>query len=73
MAQRTASLVSNFYMKLLNQYELFVSLLSYLTDIIRTLGRFLKNYLADDILFGNTFDRPLKLPWGTSAALRFMQ
>lgn len=73
MAQRTASLVSNFYMKLLNQYGLFVSLLSYLTDIIRTLGRFLKNYLADDILFGNTFDRPLKLPWGTSAALRFMQ
>ena len=73
MAQRTASLVSNFYMKLLSQYGLFVSLLSYLTDIIRTLGRFLKNYLADDILFGNTFDRPLKLPWGTSAALRFMQ
>ena len=73
MAQRTTSLVSDFYMKLLNQYGLFVSLLSYLTDIIRTLGRFLKNYLADDILFGNTFDRPLKLPWGTSAALRFMQ
>ena len=73
MAQRTASLVSNFYMKLLNQYGLFVSLLFYLTDIIRALGRFLKNYLADDILFGNTFDRPLKLPWGTSAALRFMQ
>ncbi|KAH9476066.1 UPF0590 protein [Psilocybe cubensis] len=27
---------------------------------------------ADDILFGNTFDRPLKLPWGTSAVLKFM-
>ena len=73
MAQCTASLVSHFYMKLLNQYGLFVSLLFYLTDIIRALGRFLKNYLADDILFGNTFDRPLKVPWETSAALRFTQ
>lgn len=35
-------------------------------------GRFLKNYSADDILFGNTFDRPLQLPWGSGAALKFM-
>ncbi|PPQ78628.1 hypothetical protein CVT25_010592 [Psilocybe cyanescens] len=35
-------------------------------------GRFLVPYSADDILFGNTFDRPLKLPWGTSAVLKFM-
>uniref|UniRef100_A0A8H7XQS9 Domain of unknown function at the cortex 1 domain-containing protein n=1 Tax=Psilocybe cubensis TaxID=181762 RepID=A0A8H7XQS9_PSICU len=35
-------------------------------------GRFLVLYSADDILFGNTFDRPLKLPWGTSAVLKFM-
>lgn len=36
-------------------------------------GRFLNTYSADNILFGNTFDRPLKLPWGSSAALKFMQ
>ena len=36
-------------------------------------GRFLQEYSADDILFGNTFDRPLKLPWGSGAALRFMK
>ena len=24
-------------------------------------------------MFGNTFDRPLKLPWGSGAALKFMQ
>ncbi|KAI0296433.1 hypothetical protein BC826DRAFT_875918, partial [Russula brevipes] len=35
-------------------------------------GRFLRPISADDVLFGNTFDRPLKLPWGTSAALKFM-
>jgi hypothetical protein len=36
-------------------------------------GRFLRPTSADDVLFGNTFDRPLKLPWGSSAALKFMQ
>ena len=36
-------------------------------------GRFLEHYLADDILFGNTFDRPLHLPWGSGAALKFMK
>jgi len=39
---------------------------------IQVQGRFLKEYSADDILFGNTFDRPLHLPWGSSAALKFM-
>lgn len=39
---------------------------------IQVQGHFLREYSADDILFGNTFDRPLKLPWGTSAVLRFM-
>ena len=24
-------------------------------------------------MFGNTFDRPLKLPWGSGAALKFMK
>ena len=36
-------------------------------------GRFLKEYSADELLFGNVFDRPLKLPWGFSAALKFMK
>jgi hypothetical protein len=35
-------------------------------------GRFLQSVTADDVLFGNTFDRPLQLPWGSSAAFRFM-
>ncbi|KAF5357095.1 hypothetical protein D9756_006564 [Leucocoprinus leucothites] len=39
---------------------------------IQVQGRFLIPYSADDILFGNTFDRPLKLPWGTGAVLKFM-
>ena len=38
-----------------------------------SLGRFLVPHSADDILFGNTFDRPLKLPWGTGAVLKFMK
>jgi hypothetical protein len=40
---------------------------------MRLTGRFLRPICADDVLFGNTFDRPLKLPWGSSAALKFMQ
>ena len=39
----------------------------------RTTGRFLKRYSANDVLFGNTFDRPLNLPWGSGAALKFMK
>ncbi|EPS95250.1 hypothetical protein FOMPIDRAFT_1168833 [Fomitopsis schrenkii] len=39
---------------------------------IQVQGRFLKPYSADDIMFGNIFERPLKLPWGFSAALKFM-
>ncbi|OBZ67313.1 hypothetical protein A0H81_12610 [Grifola frondosa] len=39
---------------------------------IQVQGRFLRPRSADDILFGNTFERPLTLPWGSSAALRFM-
>lgn len=39
---------------------------------IQVQGRFLKRYSAHDILFGNTFDRPLHLPWGSGAALKFM-
>ncbi|KAF8842431.1 DUF1769-domain-containing protein [Paxillus ammoniavirescens] len=40
---------------------------------IQVQGRFLQSYPANDILFGNIFDKPLKLPWGSSAALAFMQ
>jgi hypothetical protein len=43
-----------------------------ITWSIQVQGRFLKQYSADDILFGNTFDRPLKLPWGSSAVFKFM-
>lgn len=39
---------------------------------IQVQGRFLIPHSADDILFGNTFDRPLKLPWGTGAVFKFM-
>ena len=36
-------------------------------------GRFLQPHAADDVLFGNIFERPLTLPWGSSAAFRFME
>ncbi|KAG5650490.1 hypothetical protein H0H81_012061 [Sphagnurus paluster] len=39
---------------------------------IQVRGRFLQPVSADDVLFGNTFDRPLGLPWGSGAALKFM-
>lgn len=39
---------------------------------IQTQGRFLHTYSSNDVLFGNTFDKPLKLPWGSAAALKFM-
>ncbi|KAJ3863107.1 hypothetical protein EV359DRAFT_43752 [Lentinula novae-zelandiae] len=39
---------------------------------IQVQGRFLQPHTADDILFGNTFERPLHLPWGSGAALKFM-
>ncbi|KZV90059.1 DUF1769-domain-containing protein [Exidia glandulosa HHB12029] len=40
---------------------------------IQVQGRFLGERNADTVLFGNTFDRPLKLPWGTNAVLSFMK
>ncbi|KAF5381309.1 hypothetical protein D9615_008319 [Tricholomella constricta] len=43
-----------------------------ITWSIQVRGRFLQPISADDVLFGNTFDRPLGLPWGSGAALRFM-
>ncbi|EIW78573.1 DUF1769-domain-containing protein [Coniophora puteana RWD-64-598 SS2] len=39
---------------------------------IQVRGRFLQPHSADDVLFGNVFDKPLKLPWGSGAALKFM-
>ncbi|KAH6896246.1 hypothetical protein BKA70DRAFT_1316696 [Coprinopsis sp. MPI-PUGE-AT-0042] len=39
---------------------------------IQVRGRFLVPHSADDILFGNTFDRPFHLPWGTSAVLNYI-
>jgi len=44
-----------------------------ITWSIQTSGRFLVPRNADDILFGNIFDRRLRLPRGSSAALRFMK
>ncbi|KAF9225983.1 DUF1769-domain-containing protein [Gyrodon lividus] len=44
-----------------------------ITWSIQVQGRFLESHPANDILFGNIFDKPLKLPWGSSAALKFMQ
>ncbi|EJU02289.1 hypothetical protein DACRYDRAFT_99950 [Dacryopinax primogenitus] len=35
-------------------------------------GRFLEEISADDLMFGNIFDRPIILPWGTSAVMSFM-
>lgn len=46
---------------------------SYFIDLFPFTGRFLHTHSADDIMFGNIFDRPLKLPWGFGAALRFMR
>jgi len=43
-----------------------------ITWSIQVQGRFLKPFSADDIMFGNTFDRPLHLPWGSNVALKFM-
>lgn len=48
-------------------------LVPFFVNLSTAVGRFLHRYSADDILFGNTFDRPLELPWGSSAALKFMQ
>lgn len=36
-------------------------------------GRFLNEVSANDVLFGNTFSRPLTLPWGVGAAFKFMK
>jgi hypothetical protein len=36
-------------------------------------GRFLQPHSADAILFGNTFERTLNLPWGAGAALKLMK
>lgn len=44
-----------------------------ITWSIQVQGRFLKPFSADDIMFGNTFDRPLHLPWGSNVALKFMK
>ena len=39
-----------------------------------TPGRFLEPITADDLLFGNTFEHPIKnsLPWGTAIATKFI-
>ncbi|KAF9652660.1 DUF1769-domain-containing protein, partial [Thelephora ganbajun] len=44
-----------------------------ITWSIQVQGSFLQSHVADDILFGNIFERPLTLPWGSSAAFQFMK
>ncbi|KAG6828176.1 hypothetical protein H0H92_008907 [Tricholoma furcatifolium] len=44
-----------------------------ITWSIQVRGRFLVPVSADDVLFGNIFDRPLWLPWGSNVALKFMK
>lgn len=44
-----------------------------ITWSIQVQGRFLHPQTADDVLFGNIFERPLTLPWGSSAAFQFMK
>jgi hypothetical protein len=38
-------------------------------------GRFTQPVSADDVLFGNVFEKPIRdsLPWGTAIATKFMQ
>ncbi|KAH7925091.1 DUF1769-domain-containing protein [Leucogyrophana mollusca] len=44
-----------------------------ITWSIQVQGRFLQPHSSDDVLFGNTFDKRLKMPWGSGAALKFMK
>lgn len=43
------------------------------TFCIQVVGRFLKPCTADDIVYGNQFERPLRLPTGSSIAIKFAQ
>jgi len=43
-----------------------------ITWSIQVQGRFLQHHTADDILFGNIFEKPLNLPWGSGVVLKFM-
>jgi hypothetical protein len=38
-------------------------------------GKYLDDPTADDVVFGNVFERPIRdsLPWGTSVAVKFMK
>ena len=38
-------------------------------------GKFLDDPTADEVVFGNVFERPIRdsLPWGTSVAVKFMK
>ena len=38
-------------------------------------GKYLDDPTADEVVFGNVFERPIKdsLPWGTSVAVKFMR
>lgn len=42
-----------------------------ITWSVQVKGRFLQPHSANDVLLGNTFDRSLRLPWGSGLALQF--
>ena len=44
-----------------------------LPDVFDTVGRFLQSHSADDILFGNIFQKRLNLPRGSDIVLDLMQ
>jgi hypothetical protein len=43
--------------------------------ILTFLGKYLDAISADDLLFGNVFEKPIRasLPWGTSIAMKFIK
>ncbi|KAI8148761.1 hypothetical protein BJV82DRAFT_589525 [Fennellomyces sp. T-0311] len=40
---------------------------------IQISGRFLQPFILDDLAFGNQFEQPLRLPWCSSALIKFAQ
>jgi hypothetical protein len=48
---------------------------STMTYAIVVRGKFLDDVTADEVVFGNVFEKPIRdsLPWGTAVALKFMK
>ena len=43
--------------------------------VVLMTGRFLNGPNADQVVFGNVFEKPIRdsLPWGTAVAMKFMK